>query len=606
MKRNLQIFLWILFLSVILLTTIVSAYHVAYAGRIYPGVTVGKINLGNLSFDEAIKAIGTLKESSPISVDIKLTVCKDIPTSTVGCNKEEEKRVQWTWQELGFQIQPATTAKRAMDVGRRGKFIEQLMIKKNAWFEGVKVPLVWEWNEMAVADHIASLAAQIEISPEDPEIKIVDGKVQVNPGKDGYLIDKEELLRRLASHFDNLAEEEIPITVKGILNKLSEAEMEELGQRATALLTGEIALSFTDEAQDYTWKIAGTELISFLRPARSDGGINRERIASFTATLANSIDREAENAIFQMETTANDTVGRVILFKPARDGLELDRAQTANEIAKGVTIIQGNNKQLTIPLPVTRTKPFISNDSVNILGIKELLGRGISYFAGSIPGRIHNIELASLRISGSLVPPGETFSFNKAVGDVSTATGYQQAYIIKEGRTVLGDGGGVCQVSSTLYRAVLNAGLPIEERWAHAYRVHYYEEHSPVGQDATVYAPSVDLKFQNDTTAYVLVQTKMDKKQQMLTFELFGTSDGRKVEISKSRIWEQTAPPPDLYQDDPTLLIGVVKQIDFSAWGAKVAFDWTVTREDEVLQKRTFYSTYRPWQAVYLRGTKSQ
>jgi vancomycin resistance protein YoaR len=307
-----------------------------------------------------------------------------------------------------------------------------------------------------------------------------------------------------------------------------------------------------------------------------------------------------------METTANDTVGRVILFKPARDGLELDRAQTANEIAKGVTIIQGNNKQLTIPLPVTRTKPFISNDSVNILGIKELLGRGISYFAGSIPGRIHNIELASLRISGSLVPPGETFSFNKAVGDVSTATGYQQAYIIKEGRTVLGDGGGVCQVSSTLYRAVLNAGLPIEERWAHAYRVHYYEEHSPVGQDATVYAPSVDLKFQNDTTAYVLVQTKMDKKQQMLTFELFGTSDGRKVEISKSRIWEQTAPPPDLYQDDPTLLIGVVKQIDFSAWGAKVAFDWTVTREDEVLQKRTFYSTYRPWQAVYLRGTKSQ
>ena len=231
-----------------------------------------------------------------------------------------------------------------------------------------------------------------------------------------------------------------------------------------------------------------------------------------------------------------------------------------------------------------------------------MVGKGISYFRGSIPSRIHNIQLASLKMNGILIPPGETFSFNKTLGDVSQSTGYQEAYIIKEGRTILGDGGGVCQVSTTLFRAVLNAGLPILERHAHAYRVSYYEQNSDVGLDATVFDPTADLKIKNDTLAHLLIQTQFDPKNSRLTFELYGTSDGRKITLSKSRIWDQTPPPPDLYQDDPTLPPGKVKQIDWKAWGAKVAFDYKVERNGEILQNRTFYSNYRPWQAIYLRG----
>jgi vancomycin resistance protein YoaR len=135
--------------------------------------------------------------------------------------------------------------------------------------------------------------------------------------------------------------------------------------------------------------------------------------------------------------------------------------------------------------------------------------------------------------------------------------------------------------------------------------VHYYEEGGfKAGLDATVFDPTDDLKIKNDTPNYILIQTITDTDNLTLTFELYGTSDGRKSEILNHQVWGATAPPPDLYQDDPTLLKGVVKQVDFAAWGAKASFVYKVIRNGEVIQNQTFTSNYRPWQAVYLRGTK--
>ena len=206
---------------------------------------------------------------------------------------------------------------------------------------------------------------------------------------------------------------------------------------------------------------------------------------------------------------------------------------------------------------------------------------------------------------GVLIAPGEVISYNKIVGDISASTGWQAAYIIKDGRTVLGDGGGVCQGSTTLFRAAMDAGLPILERQAHAYRVHYYEEggYKP-GIDATVFAPSVDLKIKNDTPGYLLIQTTIDLKKLTLAIDLYGTSDGRKAQISDHKILSQSPAPPALYQDDPTLPKGVTKQVDWSASGAKTVFTYKVIRGNETLINQQFISNFRPWQAVYLVGTQ--
>jgi vancomycin resistance protein YoaR len=239
---------------------------------------------------------------------------------------------------------------------------------------------------------------------------------------------------------------------------------------------------------------------------------------------------------------------------------------------------------------------------VNNLGIKELIGRGTSRFSGSIPSRVFNVSLASSRINGVLVAPNETFSFASAIGDISKYTGYKEAYIIQNGKTILGDGGGVCQVSTTLFRAVMNAGLPIIERHAHAYRVGYYEQDSGPGLDATVFVPSVDFKFLNDTGNYILIQTSVNTKNLTADFKIYGTSDGRKSTVSKPVVTDQIAPADDLYVDEPTLPMGKIVQLEHRAWGARVSFSYTVEKGGTQIYQKNFVSVYQPWQAVYQRG----
>lgn len=312
-----------------------------------------------------------------------------------------------------------------------------------------------------------------------------------------------------------------------------------------------------------------------------------------------AIDIEPVNASFEFED------GRVTDFTFSKDGKRVAVEKIEEQLRDNITPkLLTKINSLTIPVPVETSKPDISTEEVNNLGIKELIGVGSSLFTGSIPNRIYNLTLAASKLDGVLIKPGEEFSFNKTIGDISTLTGYKQAYVIQNGRTVLGDGGGVCQVSTTLFRALLNAGLPITERNQHAYRVTYYEQDLGPGIDAAIYTPNIDLKFKNDTKHHILIQTKVNPDYSSLTFELYGTSDGRVSELSKPVISSQTPAPEPLYQDDPTLPKGEIKQVDFAAPGAIVTFNRVVKRNGIEIIKETFTSRYRAWQAVFLRGTK--
>lgn len=297
---------------------------------------------------------------------------------------------------------------------------------------------------------------------------------------------------------------------------------------------------------------------------------------------------------------------RVTTFKSSQDGIQLDivKAQQFMRDTLKDTIKDEKTQNFTYKIPTITLQPEITTEKANTFGIIEEIGKGTSLFQHSIPNRIHNVKVASTKINGILVKPGEEFSFVKYLGDVSKATGYASAYIIQNGRTVLGDGGGVCQVSTTLFRAALNAGLPITERHAHAYRVSYYEEDSPAGLDATVFYPSVDLKFKNDTGNYILVQSEVDPVELRLTYTLYGKKDGREVSITKPTITGYSPPPAPLYQDDPSIPKGTTKQVDWSASGATSVFFRTVKdSKGKILIDEKFVSRYAPWKAVFLVGT---
>lgn len=325
---------------------------------------------------------------------------------------------------------------------------------------------------------------------------------------------------------------------------------------------------------------------------------DKESVKQVLAVLEDNYNRPAKNALFKFEN------GKVINFASEVKGIELNRDEFLSRFAVAVFEIKSKPVNKKVILKKRVIEPEITLAEANDLGIEEFIGEGKSDYTHSIPERVHNVILATSKFNGVLIPKNKILSFNETVGDISSLTGYQPAYIIKEGKTVLGDGGGVCQVSTTLFRAALNSGLPIIERHPHAYRVGYYENDAKPGLDATVFAPSTDLKIQNNTPAYILIQTEIDQANNLLYFRFYGKKDNRKVELTTPVIWDVQSPPAPLYQDDPTLKKGVTKQVDFPAWGSKATFNYKVTYADGKVMKDSFFSSYKPWQAVYLVGTQ--
>jgi vancomycin resistance protein YoaR len=247
-------------------------------------------------------------------------------------------------------------------------------------------------------------------------------------------------------------------------------------------------------------------------------------------------------------------------------------------------------------LPVAYRRSSRSVDYWYALGVRELISEATTTFYGSIPARIHNIAHASAKLDGVLIPPATTFSFLQTIGEISTRTGFREAYVIVGDKTETGVGGGVCQTSTTLFRAAYFAGLPILERRPHSYQVGYYH---PTGLDAAVYSPTQDLKFKNDTPGHILIQTQLQGYR--LTYRFFGTKD-RTTTWSAPVVRNVIPPPPTRFIIDDSLRYGQRKQIDFSAPGAQVTVYRTIKFDDGRVVKDSLFSQYRPWAAVYLVG----
>jgi vancomycin resistance protein YoaR len=190
------------------------------------------------------------------------------------------------------------------------------------------------------------------------------------------------------------------------------------------------------------------------------------------------------------------------------------------------------------------------------------------------------------------------------LGDVSLDNGFTEAWIIYGGRTIKGVGGGVCQVSTTLFRTAFMGGFPIVERYSHAYRVSYYEQNASTrdpmlaGLDATVYFPLVDFKFVNDTPYWLLMETYFNPTSQSLTWKFYSTSDGRSVTYDASGPRNIVPAPKPLFEVNPDLSAGQIKQVDWSADGADATIIRTVWRGGAIYFTDTFTTHYEPWQAI--------
>lgn len=565
-----------IFLSVIVVLILgpYLFYSINFISRIYPNIYIAGTNVGGMLPSEAT---AFLAEKASLPTKINLV--------------DQNQSFELDPKNVNANYDFGTSVERAYNLVRTGNFLLDSFERIRLIGSRENLGLSTIIDDVQLAKFISVTSGQISVNPVYPSIEDVNGEVKVNTGAAGSQVDGQ-LLRVMIGHNLSYSDgSDITIPMKTVDPTLSAQEVSTAKARAQKYLGKSLSLRFEAQTFDYN----ETDILNQINPA---GGYNDQAVADIANKIALSINRDPQNPKFQFNGT------KVTEFLPALDGVSLD-----NQNFKGLFIDELNklaestDKNIAFDIPVHKVSPEVSTDKVNNLGIKELIGRGDSTYFHSIPGRVFNVDLAASRINGTLVKPGDTFSFNQTLGDVSKFTGYQQAYIISGGRTVLGDGGGVCQVSTTLFRAALASGLPIVERAAHAYRVGYYEQNSPPGIDATVYAPEPDFKFKNDTPNYILIEAKNDPRNFALAFEIYGTSDGRVATISKPVVSNYTPPLPTVYQDDPTLPTGTLKQTDFSAAGARVVFNYSVVRNGEQLEQKTFVSNYQPWAAVYLRGT---
>jgi vancomycin resistance protein YoaR len=463
---------------------------------------------------------------------------------------------------------------------------------------GGQGPVTASLDSAALRTMLGPLADQLKQAPRDATFTITNGTLAIDqPGQEGRSLDLDGAVAAATAAIQ-AGQGAVRLPVQVVPPDLYSLEDVADVQQRVALLAGQPLIV---QAAGKSWTLSPKDLSAMLHlaTAQQEGRtrltvtVQTDQATALMQKIATEVDQPAQNAHFQW---AN---GVLQVTTPSQEGREVDQTAAAKALLDGM-----QSTQRTIALPVTVTKPDVSGDHPETLGIKELVAQGTSNFAGSPPERIQNIERGAQLINGAVIAPGQVFSFDDTVGDISLANGFTTGLVILDHETQNGIGGGICQVSTTLFRAAFYAGLPIVERHDHAYAVPYYTQGGyPDGFDATIYSPQLDLKFKNDTPTALLIQTSVDVPGNTLTVSFYGTKTGRVVQLIAGPITNRVPHPADLRKPDPSLPKGTVDQVDWAHDGFDTWIKRVVTVNGQVASTDVFKSHAEPWQAIYLIGT---
>ncbi len=559
---------------------LVFVYFQYYQDRFYPKTYVDDVNLSGLTRDEAKAKI---QENMQGKIDFEndsLTIFY------------KDKKVGAKLNQLAIKNNLDDVLSKAFENSHQGNIFK----KTDRYYVQLN------FDQEKIKALIGNLKNQVDLVGEKPSATIKNKTVEISPGKTGDELLSDETWQTLhkqilSKNLRDLSKEDF--NVEAILAHsilaLDQLQIEMSKNRALKFINQKLTLNY--EYQKIN--ISSQELINFL--ALPDD-LDQEKIDLFIDNLKAQIDRPSSDARFAYDKNTLE----VTEFVADKNGLEIDATSTKKIIEDFLSKIENNeeiNGENSFSIPMKSAAATTTLEKTNDLGIKEVIGFGESWYAHSIPNRVDNVALTTSRIDNHIVKPGEEFSFNKTLGEVSDKTGYKNAYIIEAGETKLAPGGGVCQVSSTLFRSLLNAGLKVTRRLPHAYRVSYYEIGNEPGFDATVFEGETDLRFINDTANHILISCQSDSENLYMFCKLYGTSDGRSTEIINYRKWGQSPALPTVYIPDASLRPGQLKQIDWSASGIKSEFTNVIKdKNGEVIREDSYHSSYRAWAAKYLKG----
>lgn len=552
-------------------------YHFSYANKVLAGIRAAGFDVSGLTADQARDKLQT-ELNNFADQDIKFTS---------GGKTWVAKPV-----ELGITFDTERTAAEAFAVGRDGSWHANLWNRAQTLWRDRPVDLRYDINQETWNTYLADHFGELETEPHNASLKIKGSTVTEIASQDGIVVDRHQLLTLIDNHLQQHLTTTITLPFSTAFPIINNDDVAPAKLAAVNLLGSGLTIKHKDRSWNYSRDRIGAA-INFVIKNGAGEEIPPEEIFSYGQNLANpsahlelalrgddfknflndlakEVESAPQNVRFNVEGDPKitldavkdpDSILPISVATPAKEGLEINAQQLNRNIGLAI-----NDNQTVVDLPVEVRAPAISETNAAELGVTKLIARGISNFAGSPSNRRHNISVGAAKFDGIVIPVGEEFSFNATLGKVTEEAGYLPELVIKNHDTVPDLGGGLCQVSTTAFRAAVDAGLPVTERKNHAYAVSYY---SPQGTDATIYPGSSDLKFINDTPGPILIQTEISGNY--LTFDFFGATDGRMVEKWKPRTYER-----------------------FGNGGLKVEWAYKVTRDGETTTDKVFKSVFRP------------
>ncbi len=575
--------------SLLLVVGAAATYAFWYADRYLPRTYVAGVEVSSLTRQEA-EAKLLAKASQFGESKLKLSF--------------GDKKWEVSPAELGTSFAVTTALDSLWEAEKGGDTPQQLKKLAVAPFSEHREELGFTtFSEEGRKQFASNVLKDIEVSHNETTLAISSRSVTVLAGKPGKRLNDTTFEASLYRAFVS-GNPQVELEVSPFQPELSTEQAQAARLQAEKLLADTWYVRFSDVGNGV---IEPSRLASWLTSevARDGAGkatslklaLNAKLVEEAVVDWAKNFDKGATNG------RVGIVDGKVVVVAEGTNGSAVDQKETINNLT--TTLLNPTiPEKRDIKGIITTAKPAVRSDTLASLGLTQLVGTGTTDFTGSPANRRTNITLGQKNLNGKLVMPGEVYSTVDELGPIEESTGFAVGLVIKNNRTVPEAGGGICQVSTTLFRAVLNAGLPITERANHSYRVSYYERGVGPGLDATIYGPHPDFRWKNDFTSAVLVQSFI--KGNSLTFEIYGTSDGRVSTIEKPVILETLPVGAPIYIPTDTLFVGEEQKIESAHDGAKTIATYTVVRGGKEINRQVFRSTYKAWPAQFMVGTKER
>jgi vancomycin resistance protein YoaR len=559
-----------------------AAFPLRCNGKFYPGAAIADVPVGGLTREEARAAIQTRVDGF---------------TRSAVTYVYQNRTWHFSADELGVSIDIDAAIEQAWAYGRDEGLTdryEALLDRRN-----FAQPLITRVDSARLDAALADVAGDIHLEPVDATFGMAGTEITITPERTGRTLDVTAAREQTLKGMVDLEPITVMLRVSIDPAAVTAEDLEPSRAEAARLISGGVTLRYRDD----TWEVDRDALArSIMIPAdivNARPELDPATLAIILQPIADELYRAPVNA----EIGWNNGVYAV---SESRAGRAID----VQALAERVIEAAGEDGDREVEIPAQKLVPEIDSENLDALGIVGLMAEGASSYAGSATERAINVEVSAEKVNHAVIPPGGSLSFLDAVGKISVDAGFVEGKIIADGWYASDIGGGVCQVSTTVYRAALLAGLPFAEWHPHGFRVGFYElDGWPAGMDAAIYQPNndgewaLDLIVTNPTDAWILLQ--MTTADQVVTASLYGPDTGYQVELSDVELSNPTEPSAPLERKSADLPAGERQQTQQAQPGITATLVRRVMQDGELVSEDTFVSVYAPVADAFVVGTGS-